>query len=129
MALSNINYYFFLISLKTYIITLIIQIINKISNVFSSLKVLAKHLGPNVRVVTPKFLHETGDGLKSKMLFAKFMRGTTARWAIENKVDDPDRISEMDYEGYKYRDDLSSENSPVFIAPKDFTLLGRFKKL
>ncbi len=85
-------------------------------------KAVRPHLLTDIPVVTPKFLH---DG-RSKMVFAKFMRGTMARWAISNRVSTVNELKTFGLEGYVYDEALSSIHEPVFIAPKNFTIKGRW---
>ncbi len=82
------------------------------------------HLPPNIRVITPKFLHK---GVQ-KMAFAKYSRGLMARWVIEEKIRTPQDVMTFNTEGYIYDPDQSTENELVFNAPKDFSLAGRWKK-
>lgn len=91
-------------------------------------KAVKPYLSQHLRVITPRFLHDSGDGPKSKMNFVKYTRGLMARWAIANYIHDPEAVNNFDYEGYKYVPDLSKPDQPAFLAPKNFTLLGRFTK-
>jgi cytoplasmic iron level regulating protein YaaA (DUF328/UPF0246 family) len=101
-------------------------ILNCASNEYA--KSVTPYFSKNLVVITPRFLHDSGDGPKAKMTFAKYGRGLLARWAIANEIRDPKRLEEFDYEGFKFSQDLSRDNEPTFIAPKDFSLMGRFTK-
>jgi cytoplasmic iron level regulating protein YaaA (DUF328/UPF0246 family) len=91
-------------------------------------KTVTQGANKETRIITPRFMHETSTGLKEKGLFAKYGRGLLARWVIDNRVDDPSKLSEFNREGFKYSSDLSNENEVVYVLPKDFTLKGRFIK-
>ncbi len=91
-------------------------------------KAIRPHIPESIAVITPKFLAHSPTGLKSKMVFAKYTRGLFARWVIENKIEKPKQLSGFDLEGYVFNEELSNPNQPIFVAPKDFTLKGRYKK-
>ena len=92
-------------------------------------KAVIKHLPKDLRVITVKFLSQSPTGLKSKMVFAKYSRGLMARWAIENRVENPEDLKRFNVEGYIYDEDLSTENEYVYVAPAGFSIKGRFTKL
>jgi len=75
-------------------------------------------------VITPKFLHNG----RSKMAFAKYSRGLLARWCAINQPRSIKDLQKFNLEGYIYDEVLSTPNEPVYIAPKNFTIAGRFKK-
>ena len=73
---------------------------------------------PDVRVVTPAFKEEKEDGRPRVVaLFAKRARGAMARWVVRERIADPDRLPEFGALGYRYRDDLSEPDAPVFTRP------------
>ncbi len=88
-------------------------------------KAVVPHLPPHIPVITPTFLH---DG-KSKMVFAKFMRGTMARWAVEHTPSSANDITKFNEEGYTYDMQHSTPTHPVFTAPPNFTIKGRWSSL
>ncbi|MFT4532452.1 MAG: cytoplasmic iron level regulating protein YaaA (DUF328/UPF0246 family) [Candidatus Saccharimonadales bacterium] len=79
----------------------------------------------NIPIITPTFLHNG----KSKMAFAKYSRGLMARWAIENRITDSKQLKQFSVEGYEYNQALSTDNKLVFVAPKGFSIKGRFTTL
>jgi cytoplasmic iron level regulating protein YaaA (DUF328/UPF0246 family) len=91
-------------------------------------KAVTVNLDDSIKVITPRFMQETKDGLKEKGLFAKFGRGLLARWIIDNQIDNPSKLPEFNEEGFVYSSDLSTEDEVFFIIPKDFSLKGRFVK-
>ena len=86
-------------------------------------KSVKKYLPGELEIVTPKFLHEG----RSKMAFAKYTRGLMAHWAIENQITKSNEVLNFDAEGYVY-DSKSDPVSPIFNAPVDFSLKGRWVK-
>ncbi len=91
-------------------------------------KAISPELPSHVRVVTPRFMQETDDGLKEKGLFAKYARGSLARFVIDNRLDSINGLQNYAVDGFKYSKELSTDNELVYIVPKDFTLKGRFVK-
>jgi len=78
--------------------------------------VRSKTLG--ARVIAPAFL-ETKDG-KSRTLFvfAKLARGRMARYIIDNRITDPEALKAYDWDGYRFRPDLSEGDRWVYERPQ-----------
>ena len=91
-------------------------------------RAVVPHLKKSVRVITPQFYKHTSDGPQRKALFSKYTRGVMARWALTNRIEDPEDMKKFNLEGYKFSEKLSTPDAPAFIAPSSFTLLGRFTK-
>jgi cytoplasmic iron level regulating protein YaaA (DUF328/UPF0246 family) len=91
-------------------------------------KAVTAALPKSIRIVKPRFMQETDSSMKEKGLFAKYARGSLARWVIDNRVDKPTELKNYDKDGFLYSAELSSENEIVYIVPKNFTLKGRFTK-
>ncbi len=89
-------------------------------------KAITPHLSEDAQIITPRFMQKTKDGIKEKGLFAKYGRGSLARWCIDNKINDPNDVKKYNQDGFAYSHDLSSNNSPIYIIPSDFSLKGRF---
>ena len=72
-----------------------------------------------LRVVTPAFMEDKGDGKGPKIVsfFAKKARGAMARFVIQNRLTDPAAILDFDSGGYVYREDLSEPDKPIFVRP------------
>ncbi len=62
----------------------------------------------NLEVINFSFKVETDKGVKNISVFAKQARGAMARFIIENQISTIDGLRKFDYQGYKYREDLSS---------------------
>lgn len=67
------------------------------------------------KLVNIEFRENKPDGLKVIPILSKRARGLMARYAIKNKINDPDQLKLFDYEGYMYSDPLSTESKWVFI--------------
>jgi len=69
-------------------------------------------------VVTPVF-KEIKDG-KSRIiaLFAKQARGRMAAWMIQNRVDQPEQLTDFNLNGYEFQADESTAEKLVFARPQ-----------
>ena len=65
-------------------------------------------------VITPHFKELKNGNYKIISFYAKKARGMMARFIIKNKIQEPSKILQFDYAGYKYNDQLSSPLNPVF---------------
>jgi cytoplasmic iron level regulating protein YaaA (DUF328/UPF0246 family) len=86
--------------------------------------VIGRNLSKSVQIITPKFLHNDIQ----KMAFSKYSRGLMASWAITERMNNPQDVTKFNEEGYTYDSKKSTPNIPVFIAPKKFSIAGRWKK-
>ena len=68
---------------------------------------------PN-RVITPAFKDWKNGQYKHINFYAKKARGLMARYAIDNKVSDPEALKGFDYEGYEFSEELSNGDNWVF---------------
>lgn len=86
-------------------------IINLASNEY--FKVLPKK---NIKqqIITPVFKEFKGDKYNTVMIYAKHARGAMARYIVENQINDPERLKRYDVDGYRFQENLSSENEWVF---------------
>ena len=60
-------------------------------------------------VIQPVFEERKGATWKIVSFYAKRARGLMARYAIEHRVSDPERLKEFDVEGYQFDESASSE--------------------
>ena len=74
--------------------------------------------GLQVPVVTPVFKEESQGRMRVLGMFAKRARGLMVRYAITNRVQDPEQLKDFCAEGYRYNPDLSSELEWVFARPQ-----------
>lgn len=67
------------------------------------------------RIVTPVFLDNKPNGkIGSVPIYSKMMRGVMARWIIDHRVDDPDRLQAFSMYGYSYDASRSTPDKPAF---------------
>lgn len=86
-------------------------LINLASNeYFKSVKV--KQL--NADVITPIFKDYKNGDYKIISFYAKKARGLMSRYIIDNRLTDPEKIKQFDYEGYQYHPALSIGKQWVF---------------
>lgn len=70
-----------------------------------------------LRVVTPVFMEDKGQGPKIVSFFAKRARGAMARHVIQNQVRDMDGLKAFDADGYVFQPAQSDDNKLVFVRP------------
>lgn len=70
-----------------------------------------------LRVITPAFMEDKGQGPKIVSFFAKKARGAMARFVVQNRLTHPDDILGFEAGGYAYKPDLSTKDKPVFVRP------------
>jgi len=68
----------------------------------------------NARIIDVDFLQMGPKGYKTIVIYTKKARGMMTRFAIENKIKDPEHLKGFDSEGYSYNPNLSNENKMVF---------------
>ena len=68
------------------------------------------------RIVAPKFLDSKNGGpYKIVSFFAKRARGAMSGWIIRERIKSIAGLSEFTGMGYRYDEDQSTENQPVFV--------------
>ena len=73
-------------------------------------------LSKDINVVSPVFKDKGKDGkFKIISFYAKKARGLMARWIIQNKVTDFEKLSEFDLDGYRFSKTESTLAKPVFL--------------
>jgi len=68
-----------------------------------------------VRIVTPVFKDRTASGYKVVMVHAKHQRGSMARYIMQNRILDPEKLKAYDADGYRYSKADSSADEFVFL--------------
>jgi cytoplasmic iron level regulating protein YaaA (DUF328/UPF0246 family) len=68
-----------------------------------------------LRVITPVFMEEKGGTPKVVSFYAKKARGAMARFVIQNRLTDPDGLKDFDTGGYRYDEEMSERDKPVFL--------------
>lgn len=74
----------------------------------------AKLKSLKARIITPVFKDLKNGDYKVIMVYAKQSRGAMARFIVDNNINDPEEIKAFDVGGYRYDENLSSENEWVF---------------
>jgi cytoplasmic iron level regulating protein YaaA (DUF328/UPF0246 family) len=65
-------------------------------------------------VISPVFEDWKGGRYKIISFHAKRARGLMARYAVENRIDEPDALKSFDSEGYKFDPKASNDTTYVF---------------
>ncbi|MDZ7711458.1 MAG: peroxide stress protein YaaA [Roseovarius sp.] len=68
-----------------------------------------------LRVITPVFMEERGGAPKVVSFYAKRARGAMARFIIQNRLTDPESLTDFDTGGYRHAPELSAPDRPVFL--------------
>ncbi|MDO4500938.1 MAG: peroxide stress protein YaaA [Erysipelotrichaceae bacterium] len=92
-------------------------IINLASKEYS--KIIEDFIKEEDRFITITFKELVKGKYVSKATYAKMARGEMVRFMAENEVEDLDKLKEFNNLGFKYSDDLSSDNEFVFIKEGD----------
>jgi len=73
----------------------------------------------NVKVITPVFKEDKGDGSPPKIVsfFAKRARGALARFVIQNRLTRAEMLRDFDLGGYRFDAAASRPDQPVFLRP------------
>ncbi|WP_421857699.1 peroxide stress protein YaaA [Oceanicaulis sp.] len=90
-------------------------VINLASNEYSKAAKL-KSLG--VPVISVDFKEEKDGQLRALMVYAKKARGLMARWIIENRIEDPQRLQDFNEEGYRFEPEGSTPDKLLFTRPQ-----------
>ncbi|MCA9494794.1 MAG: peroxide stress protein YaaA [Myxococcales bacterium] len=70
------------------------------------------------RVVTPVFQDIKDGKARSLFLFVKRARGAMARWIVQHRITDADRLKEATFDGYVWDEADSTADRPVFRRPQ-----------
>ena len=73
----------------------------------------AKILG--ARVITPEFKDKVGGAYKPLQTYMKQQRGALARYIIQQRIIDPERIRAYDRDGYRFSTEQSSADAWIFL--------------
>jgi len=67
------------------------------------------------RIITLLFKEDRPGGPKMLMTYAKHQRGAMARWMIQHRVMEPEKIKQYTGDGYRFEPGLSSTDQWVFL--------------
>lgn len=87
-------------------------LINLASNEYS--KALLPHL-KNTKVIHISFKDKKDKGYKVIAIYSKLARGHMAQQIVSNKIQSPDKIKNLNVDGYKYSPSHSTESEYVFL--------------
>ncbi len=66
-------------------------------------------------IITPAFKDWKNGRLRTLAIYAKLARGSMARWIIEQRIEQPQQLTEFNQEGYRYAPEHSQDGRPVFV--------------
>lgn len=69
----------------------------------------------NARIISPVFKDFSNGQYKIVSFFAKKARGLMSAWIIRNRLKHPEDLLRFDSEGYRYSEEHSSPDAPVFL--------------
>ena len=73
---------------------------------------------PLVVVITPVFKDRGPGGYKIVMVFAKHQRGAMARYIIQHRILEPEKLKAYDGDGYRYTPEESTAEEWVYLREK-----------
>ena len=79
-------------------------------------KTVEPHLPKSVRFLTCTFGEWKGGKVIEKGTQCKMARGQMVRWMAEHKIEDPEHLRAFDQLGYRFHEELSTENQYVFLT-------------
>ena len=78
-------------------------------------KTVERYLTADINYVTCRFGELIGGKVIEKRVYVKMARGEMVRFMAENAVEDLDKIKEFNRLGFVYKDELSDNNTFVFV--------------
>lgn len=73
-----------------------------------------KRVEREVRVITPEFKVWKGDRLSTIVIYAKMCRGEMTRHILKNRIEDPTRLRDFEWEGFAFDPERSDERHYMF---------------
>jgi uncharacterized protein len=67
------------------------------------------------RVISPQFKEPKNGEYKIITIYTKFARGTMTNWIIRNCITKVDDLKKFNEDGYRYNEELSTKDVPVFV--------------
>ena len=67
------------------------------------------------RIITPVFKDWKNDQYKIISFYAKKARGLMARYIIDHKIEQPEKIKQFDSDGYRFSEEMSQADDWLFI--------------
>ena len=75
-----------------------------------------KRIRREARIITPEFRIREGDRLKTIVVYTKMCRGEMTRHLIRNRITDPERLKEFEWEGFRFDAALSRGDDWTFTV-------------
>lgn len=72
----------------------------------------------NADIIDVAFKEEKDGKSRPLFMFTKQARGKMARWIIDNRIDDPQRLSAFDIDGYRFDKAASTKGKVEFSRPQ-----------
>jgi cytoplasmic iron level regulating protein YaaA (DUF328/UPF0246 family) len=72
----------------------------------------------NARIITPEFKDKVGSAYKPLQTYVKNQRGALARYIIQHRLLDAERIKGYNGDGYRYSPEESTDERYVFLRAK-----------
>jgi len=88
-------------------------IVNLASEEYS--KTISRYLREGIRFVTCVFGEKVEEKVMEKGTLAKMARGEMVRFMAENKIENVEDIKKFNYLNYAFAEDISDENTYIFI--------------
>jgi len=88
-------------------------IVNLASEEYS--KTISRYLQDDIKFITCVFGEKIEEKVVEKGTLAKMARGEMVRFMAENKIEDVEDIKKFNYLNYAYAEDLSDENTYIFL--------------
>jgi hypothetical protein len=83
------------------------------------LKPLKQKKKLKARIITPAFKDWKNGQYKMISFYAKKARGLMIYYIIGNQINEPELLKGFDYDGYRYREEMSIKDDWVFIRDHD----------
>jgi hypothetical protein len=71
-------------------------------------------------IISPEFKDEKNGKLKIISFYAKKARGMMSNYIIKNKIAHAEDLKGFDYEGYRFNQELSTSDKPVFTRAENW---------
>lgn len=71
-----------------------------------------------LKEITPLFKEEKNGELKTVAIYAKKARGKMARYIIQNRIKQPNKLKSYTEDGYKFDENLSTDTEWIFTRPR-----------
>ncbi|MBK8498715.1 MAG: peroxide stress protein YaaA [Flavobacteriales bacterium] len=69
----------------------------------------------NARIITPEFKDRIGGAYKPLQTYVKNQRGAMARYIVQHRLPDPERIKAYQGDGYRFASEESTDEKYVFL--------------